>query len=227
MQAAGWCLKTCSRPLSQPRLVAVRAEGLFVCNAKEMNLSHRIILLGVGGCILAACSGPSADTKSSVRSSTTAPSAKSTATSTSSRSVTTTLPQTSETTTSSTSAPAVQNLVVTNTIRAALVAAFVSFKDVPAQQIAGTQPGTTYYAYVPSTGTYWALASFLPTSSASLQTDVSLQDGGSMGIFDEQSGKGWKMLAQGVEPFCPSRTAIPSSVLTVWGLSDVPACSQD
>jgi hypothetical protein len=117
-------------------------------------------------------------------------------------------------------------LVITNTVREALVAAFVSFKNVPAEQIAGTRPGTTYYAFVPSTGTYWALASFLPTSSASLQTDVSLQDGGSMGIFDEQSGEGWKMLAQGVEPFCPSRTAIPSVVLTLWGLSDVPACSQ-
>jgi hypothetical protein len=117
-------------------------------------------------------------------------------------------------------------LVITSSVREALVAAFVSFKNVPAQQIEGTQPGTAYYAFVPSTGTYWALVSFLPSSSASLQTDVSLQDGGAMGIFDEQPGEGWKMLAQGVVPFCPSRTTIPSAVLTLWGLSDSPACSQ-
>jgi len=119
----------------------------------------------------------------------------------------------------------VENLVVTSADREALTAAFVYYKNVPAQQIAGTEPGTVYYAFVPSTGDYWALAQFLPSTTASLQTDVSLQDGGSMGIFTKPAGAGWEMVEAGVIPFCPTQTAIPPAVQALWGLRDVPACS--
>jgi hypothetical protein len=182
-----------------------------------MSRIPRVTVMGAVGClaiVAAACSAPSTSKKSMVGSTTTSL-PLTTTTATAERSATT----------SSTAVASVQNLVVTNETRDGLVTAFVSYKMIAAQEIAGTQPGSVYFAFVSSTNTYWALASFLPTSTASLQTDVSLQDGGGMGIFSEQTGGAWKMVAQGVEPFCPSKTAIPLAVQKVWGLTDPQACS--
>ena len=134
---------------------------------------------------------------------------------------------TTSTTSSSTTASGVQNLVATAADKSALTAAFVTYKQVPGQDIAGTDPGTVYFAYVPSTGTYWALASFLPTSSASQQTLVGLQDGGRTGIFTRASGGSWTMVSVGSAPFCPSRTAIPEPVRAAWGLNDPAACATE
>ena len=126
-------------------------------------------------------------------------------------------------TTAASSSP--QNLPTTAADKTALVAAFVAFTHDPASDIAGTVPGSVYYAYVPTTETHWAFARFLPSPSASQHTLVSLQDGGNIGIFREQAGGGWTMLTVGGEPFCPTRSAIPTSVQLLWGLTDPPACS--
>ena len=129
------------------------------------------------------------------------------------------------TTTTAAATASVQNLVATAADKAALTVAFVASKNVPTQDIAGTDPGTVYYAYVPSTKMYWALASFLPTPAASQQTLVGLQDGGRTGIFTRVPAGSWTWIFLGSFPFCPSRTAIPPAVRTVWGLSDPGACS--
>ena len=117
--------------------------------------------------------------------------------------------------------------MATTADKTALTAAFVAYKKVPAQDIAGTEAGAVYYAYVPSTGTYWALASFLPSSTASQDTLVGLQDGGRTGIFTKPTGGSWTMIAMGFVPFCPTRTAIPPEVRTVWGLTDPGVCSTE
>ena len=116
-------------------------------------------------------------------------------------------------------------LPVTAADKAALVGAFVAFTHDPASAIAGTEPGSVYYAYLPSAGTYWAFARFLPSPSASQSTLVSLQDGGNIGIFRKQAEGDWMMLAEGGEPFCPTRSAIPASVQVLWGFKDPPDCS--
>ena len=125
--------------------------------------------------------------------------------------------------TSATSPP--QNLQATTADKAALVASFVAFTHDPASDIAGTEPGSVYYAYMPTTRTYWAFARFLPSPSASQRTLVSLQDGGNIGIFREQAGGGWVMLGEGGEPFCPTKSAFPTPVQALWGLTDPPACN--
>jgi hypothetical protein len=114
---------------------------------------------------------------------------------------------------------------VSATDKGFLTAAFVDYTHLPAQDIAGTTPGTVYFAFDPTTGIYWALASFSPTPSASTQTQVALQDGGNIGIFTRKAGAAWKMLSTGSVPFCVSRTAIPAGVIAVWGLSDPSGCS--
>jgi hypothetical protein len=116
-------------------------------------------------------------------------------------------------------------VVATAADKAALTTAFAAYKQVPASEIAGTAPGSVYLATVPSTGTNWALASFLPSATASQQTEVGMQDGGGMGIFTQTAGGSWTMVSLGSEPFCPTKTAIPPAVVTLWGLTDPPACS--
>jgi hypothetical protein len=119
-----------------------------------------------------------------------------------------------------------ENRTVSATDKQALTAAFVAFTHLPAQDIAGTEPGSVYDAYLPSTGTYWALARFSPTPTASQQTLVSLQDGGNMGIFSRRaSDMTWTMLTAGGVPFCPTKTPIPPTVRSLWGLSDPLGCS--
>ena len=104
------------------------------------------------------------------------------------------------------------------------MAAFAAFTHDPPSDIAGTEPGSVYYAYLPTTATYWAFARFLPSPSASEHTLVSLQDGGNIGIFRKPAGDGWMMLTVGGEPFCPTKSAIPASVQALWGLTDPPDC---
>jgi hypothetical protein len=131
-------------------------------------------------------------------------------------------PQTpTRSTTASTSA---QNLFATSAVKSALTAAYIAYTHFPASDIAGTEPGSVYYAYLPPTDTYWALAMFAPSATASGQTIFSLKDTGNVGIFSRQTGGNWSMISPGSLPFCPSQTTIPSSVQALWGLSDPQSC---
>ncbi len=133
--------------------------------------------------------------------------------------------QASSTTTSSTGGSGPVNVVATSADKAALTTAYAAYKQVDLSEIEGTSPGSVYLASVPSTGTYWALASFLPSATASQQTEVGMQDGGETGIFTRTGNGSWTMVSLGSEPFCPSKTAIPPAVVALWGLTDPPECS--
>jgi hypothetical protein len=114
--------------------------------------------------------------------------------------------------------------VATSADKAALTAAFVAGKQIPASDIAGTTQGSVYLAKIPATGTSWALATFEPSGTASQNTLVGLQDGGSTAIFTKSAGGTWTMVGLGSFPFCPSQTKIPTDVQQLWGLSDPQGC---
>jgi hypothetical protein len=118
-----------------------------------------------------------------------------------------------------------QNLVATDADKADLLTAFVAYTNLPAIELAGTEPGSVFFAYLPSTNTYWAFARFLPTTSASQSTDVGLQDGANTGIFSQPAGGTWTMLAHASVPPCYSETVLPASVQALWGFTDSPGCS--
>jgi hypothetical protein len=118
-----------------------------------------------------------------------------------------------------------QDIVPTDATEAQLAAAYAAYMQDPPQDIGGTEQNSVYEAYLPPTATYWALARFLPSDTASQQTIVSMQDGGNIGVFDKTANGSWTMLAKGTAPFCPSRTPLPAEVRTLWGLSDPPQCS--
>ncbi|MBV8386575.1 MAG: hypothetical protein JO155_07275 [Acidimicrobiia bacterium] len=116
-----------------------------------------------------------------------------------------------------------QNLPATDALRAQLVTAYVAFTHFPARDIAGTQPGSVFYAYLPSTRTYWAVATFEPRAAAAFQTLVNMQDGGDIGIFSRPTGAAWKMQGVGGIPFPCSARLLPE-LQRLWGLQSPEGC---
>jgi|SRR5450631_4682917 len=153
----------------------------------------------------------------------------STPTSTASGSATTTGSSTMQTTTQSSTStmtgtsststgPTAQNLHVTTALRAQLVQAAAATHNLPASAYTGLAPGRTFYAYDPTTATYWAGAALVP-SSASVPAQVSVQDDGSYLLFRRSSGGSWQVESVGMTGIqgakCP--ITVPASVLAMWG----------
>lgn len=120
--------------------------------------------------------------------------------------------------TATTATGGAQNLVVTNALRAGLLQAAASANGIPAADYSGLLAGQTYYAYDPSTGTYWAGAALVPKSS-SIKAQVSVQDDGGYLLFTKPAGGTWKVYPVGMTGVagatCP--VTVPSAVLHVWG----------
>ena len=92
-----------------------------------------------------------------------------------------------------------------------------------ADQIAGTRPGSVYYAYVPSTNTYWAAAAFAASPTATEQTGVNMQDGGAEATFTRVGNGPWDVRIHALLWPCPGD--LPASVLAVWHLTIVEGCT--
>jgi hypothetical protein len=162
-----------------------------------------------GGLVLTGCSSPS-------------PHASSAGTTTTSKTTTSVAPNPA--TTSSTSPIAPRNLVANAAVKSALTAAYVAHSGLPADQVGGTAPGSVYYAYVPSTGTYWAIANFVPSSTASMQTKVSMQDDGCCGVFTQSSAAAsWTFVSGYLGLPCPGE--VPVDVMSVWNLQTGSDCA--
>ena len=118
----------------------------------------------------------------------------------------------------STTSPAVQNLVVDDTLRTQLLLAAAAMDSLSASDYTGLVPGTTYYAYDSLTGTYWAGAGLVPSPS-SQQAEVSVQDDGSYVLFDRTAGGAWHAQPDGLGGVggtpCPS--TLPAAVVAAWG----------
>jgi hypothetical protein len=113
-----------------------------------------------------------------------------------------------------------QNLVASSTVKAALLAAFAAEKGLPTGELTGPLPGSLYYGV--SGSTYWAFAHFGLTSSAPVQAQVDMQDGGDIGVFSHQGGQAWTTRIGG-EPFpCPGE--LPADLMAVWGITSPGGC---
>jgi hypothetical protein len=115
----------------------------------------------------------------------------------------------------------IQNLVISSAGKSDLTAAYVALRGISFSDLAGGGPeaGTVYYAYDPSTDTYWALARFAPSSTASLDVQVGFQDGGSYGMYKKAGSGSWQVQQPGFPEICGEAKFFPQAVLTVWGIS--------
>ena len=120
------------------------------------------------------------------------------------------------------SAPAgpggVRDLAVSRDVRNELTAAYVNFRGISAADVAGTTPGSVYYAYDPATYTYWAQADFLPSSTAPVKVLVGFQDGASIGFFTRTGDGSWQVQSGGAPVVCTEVRFFPQAVLIAWSL---------
>jgi hypothetical protein len=107
---------------------------------------------------------------------------------------------------------------VTPSVRASLLAAGAASHQLPVSDYTGLAAGTTYYAYDPTTYTYYAAAG-IDASPNSLAAQVGDQDDGGYLLFTETNGAtSWKVYNDGLGgaegSVCP--ITIPTAVLDVW-----------
>jgi hypothetical protein len=112
----------------------------------------------------------------------------------------------------------IRNLAISSAERSELTQAFMAHKGISLSDVqgAGPLPGSVYYAYDPATGTYWALAAFDPSSTASSKVSVDFQDGGGTGMFRMASGGSWQVQNSGVPSTCSELLFFPKAVLQTW-----------
>jgi hypothetical protein len=165
-----------------------------------------LILGGITGC---TASSPPTTASGSARS---APPA------TSAPASTATIPAVTTSPSASAGQGGVQNLVASNSLRTQLITVFATYKQIPMSEMTGIQQGSLYYAYDPSTGTYWAMAIFTVSASAPQAVQVDLQDGGNTGLFKMIGGGAWQMQLGGVPPVCAYGPFFPAAVLAAWAL---------
>jgi hypothetical protein len=129
-------------------------------------------------------------------------------------------PVASTSTSTSTTAPGLQNLTVTDAVRAQLTAAYVAYKHIQISDLngGGPAPGTVYYAFDPSTQTYWAIASYMPSATASQDAMVGMQDGGSDGFFKLVPGGSWQVALGSLPVYCSEKQFFPPAVVSLWSL---------
>jgi hypothetical protein len=78
-------------------------------------------------------------------------------------------------------------------VRAEIVAAFVSARGFQPSWISGTKPGSVYYAYDPDTDTYLAWATFKASAQMPSAAALSMQDAGSFAALKKADGGQWKL----------------------------------
>jgi hypothetical protein len=117
----------------------------------------------------------------------------------------------------SAAAPSDENLLLTDTIRAQLVAAAAKLNGLPASAYTGLVQGESYYGFDPATNTYWAGGALSPSPS-SQRAQVSVQDDGGYYIFQEPAGGSWGASAEGMAGVAGGVCSvhIPPALVALW-----------
>jgi hypothetical protein len=119
----------------------------------------------------------------------------------------------------------VQNLVITTAEMSELTAAYLAYRGgIPLSDVAGEgpTPGSVYFADDPATDTYWALAVFEPSSTASQDVLVGFQDGNNIAMFQKVGATAWQTESAGEPAYCSEAKYFPQAVLTLWSISAPP-----
>ncbi len=118
---------------------------------------------------------------------------------------------------------AAQNLLLTSSVRSALITAAASHYGLPASDFVGLGAAPpnypAYYAYDKATSTYWAAASLVPKKS-SYAAQVVVQDDGAYLIFHRTPPATWQAHDVGytdtVGTCADYHVSIPAPVVAVW-----------
>jgi hypothetical protein len=110
-----------------------------------------------------------------------------------------------------------KNLVVSNQVRAQLLAAGAALHKLPVADYTGLVPKETYYAYNPATNTYWAGAGLI-ASKNSKKAQIGDQDDGAYLVFEKPAAGAWRAYDAGIpgDSHFSCSIVVPAGVLTVW-----------
>jgi len=120
-----------------------------------------------------------------------------------------------------------------DTVRSQLLQAFTAYRSqpdhpkdmatIPPTAVEGLTPGALYYAYEPSTDTYWAKATFEATPQAKQDSGfIGFQDGGNTAVFSRTGDGAWTVSYIG-----RCDLTLPTDVVALWSLPshvDDPLC---
>src|ERR1700733_10516707 len=159
-----------------------------------------------GAVWLPACSGPASQ-----------PPAASTAPAATTPLATATSAAPPESAAASPSPAGAENLALSDSVRAQLVAAAARLNRLPASAYLGLVKGESYYGYNPATSTYWAGGALDPSPS-SQRAQVSVQDDGGYYIFEEPAGGSWAASAEGMAGIegAVCSVHIPPALVALW-----------
>jgi hypothetical protein len=111
----------------------------------------------------------------------------------------------------------IQDLLVSSAVRSQLTAAYLALLQIPAWDVSGTTPDSVYYAYDQAANTYWAMATFVASKTASMNVAVDIQDGKSTGLFSRIGSGPWQVQV-GSGTLCVVNQYFPKAVLTAWAV---------
>ena len=102
-------------------------------------------------------------------------------------------------------------------MKSALLAAGAKMHKLPASDYTGLVKGKTYYAYDPTTKTYWAGAALI-AKPGEMQAEVGNQDDGAYLVYKQPAGGAWTAYPAGVTG-ADSKCMVtpPAPVDAVWG----------
>jgi hypothetical protein len=164
---------------------------------------------------LAACSSSASQTATATAAATTSQPTAAPATATSATAPAGATPN--ATPSPSPSATGAENLMLTDSIRAQLVAAAAKLNGLPASAYLGLVHGESYYGFDPATNTYWAGGALDPSPS-SQRAQVSVQDDGGYYIFQKPAGGSWSASAEGLAGIEGAKCSvdIPPALVARW-----------
>jgi hypothetical protein len=114
--------------------------------------------------------------------------------------------------------PAAQSVSVSAAQRSLLEQLYASYRGIPRSDIASIRKFSVRGAYVASTRTQWATASFIPSLKDPVSVVAGFQDGAGTGVFIRQAGSRWRLLrVAGMPLSCPG--VLPASVQRAWRLT--------
>jgi len=116
-----------------------------------------------------------------------------------------------------TSPTGAENLALTDSVRAQLVAAAARLNGLPASAYLGLAKGESYYGFDPATSTYWAGGALNPSPSSE-RAQVSVQDDGGYYVFEEPAGGSWTASSEGMAGIEGAKCSvhIPPALVALW-----------
>jgi hypothetical protein len=117
-------------------------------------------------------------------------------------------------------APGIKIVSATQADRSQLISAFAAYSTFEStSSIAGIESSYPRIAYDKGTGTFWALATFIPSPGLPADEQDEFAPPENTGIFSRMADSSWTEQLSGTNPFPCPLSVVPNSIWPAWHLS--------